>query len=350
MRRLWRGFTRMGTRTLPAAVAGAALIAGGIAGCVNPAYSGLAGPKGGAGPGVPAGSRPAHASLPTTPGSYLGVFEPDIPNSYRQVSRFARVLGSQPNLVLDFTYWNEPFVAAFARQAAAHGATVVIDMDPTGPSVRAIAAGNEDSYLETYANAVRAFGGPVVISFGHEMNGDWYSWGWTHTSPAVFVKAWRRIVTVFRQAGADNVTWLWTVNVISAGMPAIRDWWPGNSYVTWAGIDGYLSERYLNFGNTFAPTVSAIRKITAKPILIGETAVGQLTGQAAGIPGLFAGVAQAQLLGLIWFDEAQSGGNLAQDWRLEGHPAAEAAFHRAVARYLDVSPPSQSPDQTAALP
>jgi mannan endo-1,4-beta-mannosidase len=346
MRRLRPGFAHMGTRTLPAAVAGAALIAGGVAGCVNPAYSGLSTPKGGAGP---VGFRPAHASLPATPGSYLGVFERDIPHSYRQVSQFSRALGSQPNLVLDFTYWNEPFVATFARQAAAHGATVVIDMDPTGPSVSAIAAGKEDSYLETYANAVRAFGGPVVISFGHEMNGDWYSWGWTHTRPAVFVKAWRRIVTVFRQAGADNVTWLWTVNVISAGGPAIRDWWPGNSYVTWAGIDGYLSERYLNFGNTFAPTIAAIRKITARPILIGETAVGQLTGQAAGIPGLFAGVAQAHLLGLIWFDEAQSGGALAQDWRLEGHPAAEAAFHRAVTQYLDVPPPSQSPDQTAAL-
>jgi mannan endo-1,4-beta-mannosidase len=346
MRRFRLCFAHMGTRPLPAAVVAAALIAVGIAGCVNPAYSGLSAPKAGA---SAVGSGPAHASLSAAPGSYLGVFEPDIPNSYRQVSRFARALGSQPNLVLDFTYWNEPFVAAFARQAAAHGATVVIDMDPTGPSVAAIAAGKEDAYLETYANAVRDFVAPVVISFGHEMNGNWYSWGWTHTRPAVFVKAWRRIVTVFRQAGADNVTWLWTVNVISAGGPAIRDWWPGNSYVTWAGIDGYLSERYLTFSNTFAPTISAIRKITAKPLLIGETAVGQLTGQAAGIPGLFAGVARAHLLGLIWFDEAQSDGQYAQDWRLEGHPAAEAAFHRAVTRYLDVSPPSQYSDRTAAL-
>jgi hypothetical protein len=335
---MWRsrlGFADMGTRTLPAAVAGAALVAVVVAGCVNPGYSGLASQKAGVGP---VGSRAAHASLPDTPGSYLGVFERDIPNSYRQVSVFARTLGSQPNLVLDYTYWNEPFVAAFARQAAAHGATVVIDMDPTGPSVAAIAAGKEDGYLETYANAVRAFGGPVVISFGHEMNGNWYSWGWTHTRPAVFVRAWRRIVTVFRHAGADNVTWLWTVNVISAGGPAIQDWWPGNSYVTWAGIDGYLAERYLTFSNTFGPTISAIRKITTKPILIGETAVGQLTGQAAGIPGLFAGVARAHLLGLIWFDEAQSAGVYGQDWRLEGHPAAEAAFHRAVTHYLDVPP------------
>ena len=46
------------------------------------------------------------------------------------------------------------------------------------------------------------------------MNGTWYSWGYRHTSPAVFVAAWRHIVTVFRAAGARNVTWLWTINII----------------------------------------------------------------------------------------------------------------------------------------
>jgi hypothetical protein len=151
---------------------------------------------------------------------------------------------------------------------------------------------------------------------------------------------------VFRHAGADNVTWLWTVNVITPGGPAIRDWWPGNSYVTWAGIDGYLYERYQDFSNTFAPTVSALRRITAKPILIGETAVGQVAGQAAGIPRLFAGVARAHLLGLIWFDEAQSGGLYAQDWRLEGHPASEGALRRAVRKYLNE--PSVPLSDTAA--
>ena len=327
-------------RALAPPILAAVMLAVAVAGCVNPAYRKLAAPQAGLGP---ADSRPVHVSLPATPLSYFGVFEPTIPNTYRQVAQFARVTGSKPNLVLDYTYWGEPFIAAFARKAEAHGATVVIDMDPTGPSVRAIAAGSQDGYLEAFAAAVRAFGGPVVISFGHEMNGNWYSWGYSHTSPEVFVRAWRRIVRLFRHVGADNVTWLWTVNVTTADGPAIRDWWPGDSYVTWVGIDGYLSERYLSFGNTFAPTISAIRRITAKPILIAETAVGQLAGQAAGIPGLFAGVKRKHLLGLIWFDEAQTGGIYAQDWRLEGHPASEEALHRAVTQDLDVPRLSQPP-------
>jgi hypothetical protein len=334
-------------RALASPILVAVILAVAVTGCVNPAYRKLAAPQAGLGP---ADSGPVHVSLPATPLSYFGVFEPTIPNSFRQVAQFARAIGSKPNLVLDYTYWGEPFIAAFARKAEAHGATVVIDMDPTGPSVRAIAAGSQDGYLEAFAGAVRAFGGPVVISFGHEMNGNWYSWGYSHTSPEVFVRAWRRIVNVFRRAGADNVTWLWTVNVIAAGGPAIRAWWPGDSYVTWAGIDGYVYQRYENFRNTFAPTIVAIRRITAEPILIAETAVGQVAGQAAGIPGLFDGVRRHHLLGLIWFDKAQSGGTYAQDWRLEGNQAAEAAVRQAVEQYLDVPPPSPSPDRTGALP
>jgi hypothetical protein len=267
------------------------------------------------------------------------VFEPSVQKrSYGQVARFAKVIGSQPNLVLAYSYWGEPFPTEFSHQAEAHGATLVVDLDPTGPSLASIAAGGQDGYLEAFAEAVRGFGGPVVISFGHEMNGNWYSWGYTHTSPKVFVQAWRRIVNVFRTVGADNVTWLWSVNLIPVNGPAIRDWWPGDSYVTWVGIDGYLAERYMNFSNTFALTVSAIRRFTAKPILISETAVGPLAGQAAGIPGLFAGVKRQHLLGLIWFDKAQSGGIWAQDWRLEGHRAAEDALRQAVKRYLNEPP------------
>ena len=60
-----------------------------------------------------------------------------------------------------------------------------------------------------------------------------------------------------------------------------------------------------------------------------------MAGQAAGIPGLFAGVKRQHLLGLIWFDKAQSGGIYAQGWRLEGHQAAEDALRQAVKYYLN---------------
>ena len=41
----------------------------------------------------------------------------------------------------------------------------------------AVASGRYDAYLRSYANAVRAYGHPIVIGFAAEMNGDWDPWG-----------------------------------------------------------------------------------------------------------------------------------------------------------------------------
>jgi len=63
-----------------------------------------------------------------------------------------------------------------------------------------------DGYLRSYARHVRAFRYPVIIGFGHEMNGFWYPWGFGHVRPRTWIAAWRHVVTVFRRQGADNVT------------------------------------------------------------------------------------------------------------------------------------------------
>ena len=152
--------------------------------------------------------------LPTTPQSYLGVYTPGSPASYDGVTAFANATGSRPDLVMYYSGWFVPFPAAFAATAAGNGAVPLVQMDPDNISVAKIAAGRYDGYLSAYAEAVRAYRHPVIISFGHEMNGNWSTWGYQNTSPKVFVAAWRHIVTLFRNLGASDVTWLWTVNII----------------------------------------------------------------------------------------------------------------------------------------
>jgi hypothetical protein len=281
---------------------------------------------------TPAGPS-AHAMLPRRAAPYLGVYEPGVPGSDRLVRQFARTVGRQPSIALYFSGWFEKFDAAFARAARNAGTTVLVDLQPTQVSMASIAAGQSDGYLRSFAEAVRAFGHPVIISLAHEMNGQWYRWGWKHTPPQVWISAWRHVVTVFRQNGADNVTWLWTVNRLARREGPIRDWWPGASYVTWAGIDGYYEQPGDSFAVVFDPTIAAIRKLTSKPVLIAETAVGQDGGQSAKIPGLFAGVRSRHLLGLVWFDVAQHDGVHHQDWRIEGHPSAVQAFRRELRSY-----------------
>jgi hypothetical protein len=271
-----------------------------------------------------------HASLPHRPASYLGVYEAGAPPGYDPVADFATAAGKQPDLVGYFSGWAESFATQFAEQIHAHGASPFVQIDPTLASVAGIAAGDYDGYLRSYADSVRDYGHPVVIGFGHEMNGPWYSWGYGHVSPPTFIAAWRHIVTLFRGQGADNVTWLWTVEADRPGTGPIASWWPGASYVTWVGVDGYYYRPSDTFASVFGPTINQVRALTHKPVLLSETAVGPEAGQFTKIGNLFAGMRKYNTLGLVWFDKAQHQGIYHQDWRIEDNFTAEAAFRLGV--------------------
>ena len=268
----------------------------------------------------------AHASLPPVMASYLGVYEDGSPPAYQPIAGFAATVGRQPNLAAYFSGWAQPFATSFARRLRGHGVVPFVQIDPTYASVAGIAAGDYDGYLRSYAGSVRSFGGAVVIGFGHEMNAPWYSWGYGHVPPPVFIAAWRHIVTLFRAEGADNVTWLWTVNQDRGNTGPVRSWWPGAQYVTWVGIDGYYFRPADTFATVFGQTIGQVRKFTSKPVLLSETAVGPDAGQFVKTGDLFAGMRRYRTLGLVWFDKSQHQGIYHQDWRIEGDPAAVAAF------------------------
>jgi len=268
----------------------------------------------------------------TSPGNLLlGVFEPGEWTSYQPVARFAVATGQNPSLVLIYSGWPERFQAHFAAMMHAHHAEPFVQMEPVGVSLQSIAAGRHDRYLKAYADQVRGYGYPVMLSFAAEMNGDWYAWGAGHTTPRVFVAAWRHMVDVFRAEHARNVTWLWTVNSVNASMVPLRPWWPGAGYVDVVGIDGYYYRQADTFASVFGTTMAQVRGFTRDPILISETAVGPVAG-AAKVADLFDGARTARVAGLVWFDQAQHDGIYHQDWRLEDNPVMLAAFRRATLR------------------
>jgi mannan endo-1,4-beta-mannosidase len=278
--------------------------------------------------------RTARATLAVRPHFYLGVYERESPAGYQMVQDFAQTVGQEPNLAGYYSGWGEQFQTGFAQTARSHGAATLLQMDPTDASVSAIAAGDYDDYLRAYADAVRDFGHPVVIGFGHEMNATWYSWGYGHVAPRTFVAAWRHVVTVFRQQGADNVTWMWTIQADTHGTGPIQEWWPGRQYVTWVGIDGYYYKPSDTFATVFGPTIAQVRFLTGKPVLLSETAVGPEAGQAAKIQDLFRGMATYGALGLVWFDITQNDGIYHQNWRIEDSRAAAESFRLAAQKYL----------------
>jgi mannan endo-1,4-beta-mannosidase len=272
---------------------------------------------------------PPAAALPQVrAGFHLGVFEPGETVSYRPVTSFAAAVGREPDIVLYYSGWGEPFLTRFAETAYAHGAEPFVQIYPPAGGLAQLAAGRHEEYLRAYAAQVRSFGHPVLLSFAPEPNGRWYPWGWTRTPAKTWVAAWRHVVTVFRAAGATNVTWLLTLNVAYPGSGPVSAYWPGASYVDWVGIDGYYVRPRNTFQSRFMPTIRAVRTLTHKPLLISEAAVGPAAGQTRGIRDLFAAIRRHRLTGLVWFDMHQHGGINHQNWRLEDNPAALAAFRR----------------------
>jgi mannan endo-1,4-beta-mannosidase len=273
-------------------------------------------------------SRPpaVHASLPSVPATYLGVFEVGAPPGYTPIASFAQAAGRQPNLLGYYSGWAGTFDTSFAEMLYKHKIVPFVQIDPTYASVAAIAAGIYDAWLNTYADSVADFGHPVVIGFGHEMNASWYSWGYGHVPPSTFVAAWRHIVKVFDAEGADNVTWLWTLQADEPGTGPVASWWPGKGYVNWVGIDGYYYRPSDTFGSVFGTTINQVRAFTSKPILLSETAVSPHADQFVKIQNLFRGMATYKTLGLVWFDKDQQRSIQHQDWRIEDNQLAELSF------------------------
>lgn len=288
--------------------------------------------------GASASSRhvvaPHHVATPVlSPSSpVLGVFEGSVDATWRPVQQFAAAVGRKPGIVVKYSGWNDPWHPRFASMARAHGAIPLVHMEPTDVALTSIINGHSDAYLESYAASVRRYGSRVILSFAPEMNGDWYSWGAGHTPTSEYVAAWRHVVNVFRNAGARNVSWLWTVNDIFAGSAPLKQLWPGSKYVNIVGIDGYYYRPSATFESVIGSTISELRTFTGAPIIISETAVGPVAGSSK-IAELFAGVRRYHLLGLVWFDQAQNDGIKHQDWRVEDSATALAAFRRAVAQW-----------------
>jgi mannan endo-1,4-beta-mannosidase len=302
-------------------LAAAASLAVALAGCGSPPVNRSP---------VPAAVRSPGA----VPHSYLGVSVAGVPQSMGGVREFETVTGVHVNLVSYYTGWYENFDAAGTRAISGTGALPLIFLDSGRTPLTLIASGS-DAWLTSYAAAIRAYGRPVAISFDSEVNGPWWPWSFEHESPAVFTAAWRRIVTIFRRAGASNVTWVWAVATSSPVTTALKSWWPGAGYVNWVGINGYYTVPYATFRSVFKATLDQVRRFTASPVLITETGASPASGRPRAITDLFAGAESTPgLLGFIWFDyDKNSAHGAPHNWFIDDDPPALAAFRAAAKEY-----------------
>lgn len=188
---------------------------------------------------------------------------------------------------------SEPvFYAAYPTWAAALGCEIMSTLAPS-ITLSSMGSGSFDStglYNNTGLNGLAAqcvsYGKPMLIRLCHEFNGNWNAYGYTQETAAQFVAGWQHVVTLFRAQGASNVSWCWCPNVWGlAGIPQGTDidptiadssmvnWYPGDSYVDYVALDGYMSNdspQLYTPSNLFTGNFASIAGITPKPCGIGE--------------------------------------------------------------------------------
>lgn len=114
-------------------------------------------------------------------------------------------------------------------------------------SLQKIIAGEFDVDLREWARDAKNFGSPILIEWGTEPNGKWFSWngswnGGAGEGPRRYIAAYRHIVDLMRAEGADNLQWVWHVNWFDEPerkWNAFENYFPGENYCDWVALSAY---------------------------------------------------------------------------------------------------------------
>jgi hypothetical protein len=240
-------------------------------------------------------------------------------------------LGRDQRIVHLFYDWTD----ALPRSVSYLPAKAVPMVSWRGCDYADILGGGRDPMIERAARNLRALGRPALLRWGWEMNGDWYDWGGAKNGrdTADYIKCWQRIHGIFAAQGADNVSWVWSVNWNSSPEAAwnqYQDYYPGDRYVDWVGVSGYNLHRE-SPDTLFAPVVAGYG--AKKPIIISEVGAVDRGGRtkADWIALLAQWVEQHPAVGAVtWFDTDTHPG-YEERWRIDTDAKALAAY-RAMAR------------------
>jgi membrane-bound metal-dependent hydrolase YbcI (DUF457 family) len=268
----------------------------------------------------------------------LGVYIRGVEDDPGQLDRYAAQTGHRPAIVGAYKRWDvRPFHPPELREIAARGAIPMISWEPwdsndRGFRLNAIARGRHDDYVRRSAREAKQWGGPILLRFGQEMNGSWATWqrGIDGTTGPRFVAAWRHLVRVFRQVGADNVRWVWCPYVDNGGLPFMR-FYPGERWLDWVALDGFnwgAPKAWQSFSDVFDRSYRKLASLTSKPIMIAEVGSGEAGGSKARwlrralgrqLPRL------KRVRAVVWFSATDRA-----DFRVDSSPPALAAFRRQI--------------------
>lgn len=154
-------------------------------------------------------------------------------------------------------------------------------LDPKQPRLSNIINGEFDSYIDAFADKLKAYNDTMVVRLMHEFDGDWYAWSISQNNedPALFIQAFRHIVNRCRARGANKVKWMWCMNALPNPNRAYN-WavnaYPGDQYVDIVATDIYNHPQigipdWKSFKYAVAESYYYLAKyFPSKTLLIGE--------------------------------------------------------------------------------
>jgi hypothetical protein len=224
-----------------------------------------------------------------------------------------------------------------------------------------------DNELRTWARAARDCGIPLLVEFGTEVNGEWFPWNGKYhgggtlngygdpnypDGPERFRDAYRHIIQLFRDEGADNITWFFHVN--NSNWPN-EEWnqysyyYPGDDYIDWIGVSVYGPqtpdsdyETFTSLMDVSYPMLSALS--ADKPIALLEFSICEGSWSKKGwITDAFdsiAGGRYPRLKAISWWNEKwENSDGSWSDLTVDSSVHSLEAYRNGVANAIFISAP-----------
>lgn len=279
-----------------------------------------------AGPGAP--DRFADIALVPKSGAYLGLYYGD-----RSVVATNKAIGRTPQIHLTYFGWKDGWAQDDSlTKDRRRGQISLVNWEPFGADFSDIVDGRYDSMLVKRAKQAGQLRQQVFVDFAAEMNEEE---GWGDHDPALYVAAYRHVHDIFDRYDGGKVVWVWAPNnVDSEDAPAALEYYPGDAYVDWAGIDGYnwgTSDpdfEWQSFEDVFADMYAELSTLD-KPIIIGETASAPKGGSKAGWIEAIPSTLRSDfpdVRAVVWFDVDKE-----RDWRIQSSRRSLQAFRKLAA-------------------
>jgi hypothetical protein len=233
-------------------------------------------------PPVFTGNLAAGPLVPPAGSIYLGAYvDPAGPPgpTPAQTAAFETQIGRTLAYNIHFYGWPAAWPGPNEADDVAHGRIPVISWNCGDTNAR-VAAGDDDAVIIARANAVKAFGSPVMIRWFWEMNLSdannaprTQCWDPVNDfpgglfAPGPFISAWNHIRAVFASQGVTNAVWLWCVANAHGGQ---AQYYPGDGAVDWVGMDDYDTTN-VSMQSTFFNLSEQLSQFQEKPLMITET-------------------------------------------------------------------------------